>query len=77
LTGTELEQGFDAVSLGIFPDSAVANLLISGAGYNRTTYPHPEGDVFFDNFAPFIFTNVGSGGRVSNSFCMNWGMRLG
>ena len=77
LTGTELEQGFDAVSLGIFPDSAVANLLISGAGYNRTTYPHPEGDVFFDNFAPFIFTNVGSGGRGFEFFLHELGHALG
>src|SRR5204863_57995 len=37
-----------AVGMGIFPDPALATTTIA-PDYDRTTYPRPEGDVFFDN----------------------------
>jgi len=75
LTGNELGWLWDN-SLGIPPDPGFAtqlellainrnffgnNVLRRPDGTERFIYPHPEGDVFFDNFSA-EYTDVGPGG---------------
>ena len=75
LTGNELGWFYDS-SLGIPPDPGFATQLELAAihrmmpgnyvyrppdGTERLIYPHPEGDVFFDNFSA-EYTDVGPGG---------------
>ena len=76
LTGNELQQGLGAISLGIFPDPAFANVLESAVGYNRANYPHPEGDVFFDN-SYFAFNSVTPGGWGLTFMLHEFGHALG
>ena len=76
LTGTDLQRGLGAISLGIFPDAAYANLLESTAGYSRTVYPHPEGDVFFDNYQLY-FNNVQTGSYGFEAIVHEIGHALG
>ena len=52
LTGNQLGA---ASGLGIFPSPSFVSDI------NRSTYPHPEGDVFFDNY-DFSFLNMNAGG---------------
>jgi Ca2+-binding RTX toxin-like protein len=48
LTGNDLGSG--VAGLGIFPDSAyVDETWYSDKGYDAASYPHPEGDIFFDH----------------------------
>lgn len=50
LTGDDLQQALGAVALGFFPDPGYATDTLTEAGYTRTQYPRPEGDVLIDNF---------------------------
>ena len=64
LTGDDLLESFGAVGLGMFPDPAFADLLLDAIEYDRSTYPFPEGDVFFDNFELSSFSPGSSGYEV-------------
>src|SRR5439155_15278451 len=60
LAGNTLGDG--VAGLGIFPDPTVADELLAETGvYNRTNYPHPEGDVFFNQDIPEM-SNLYAGG---------------
>jgi hypothetical protein len=50
LTGDDLVTSIGAAALGFFPDPAYATSILDEAGYTRTQYPRPEGDVLLDNY---------------------------
>jgi serralysin len=64
LAGDDLDgplQNF--AGLAHFPDTDYVEGLLSGNGIDRSIYPKPEGDVFFDNDdAPFEFLDAGGAG---------------
>ena len=50
VTGNDLLMQVDAIGFGIFPDAGIGNSFLQALGFTRTSYPRPEGDVFFDNY---------------------------
>jgi serralysin len=62
-TGTTLGENFDAIAIGIFPDPDAADALAETIG-DRTVYPNPEGDVYFDHLtAPLMAFAPGGSAR--------------
>jgi Ca2+-binding RTX toxin-like protein len=55
-----------ATAVGVFPDPAYADTLLSGLGMGRFSYPHPEGDIFLNVFATELnyFSPGGAGFAV-------------
>jgi serralysin len=44
-----------ATAVGVFPDPAYADTLLTSLLLSRADYPRPEGDIFFSVFAPELF----------------------
>ena len=57
LSGDQIQQAVGAgVALGVFPDQDAGDEFLAalsaffGIPYDRSVYPDPEGDIFFDNY---------------------------
>jgi hypothetical protein len=55
LTGSDLVNSIGASALAFFPDPRFADDTLSSAGYTRSDYRQPEGDVLLDNYYQSFF----------------------
>lgn len=56
LTGNLIGYAYGALALGIFPDPAFGNAVLTSEGLTRNDWPNIEGAIFYDSYqSPFVY----------------------
>jgi len=76
LTGDFLQDYFNAIGLGVFPDPVTGDEFLDAIFYDRGLYPNPEGDIFLDEMY-FGFQYLGAGGYGLSTIVHEVGHALG